>query len=127
MRTQFKGILIRNIVEDPVSFDLWGKVVSDRRSIAIKEISSLRSTLTQIEVRIQVNNSIVNNNHVLVTEDKGLDFVQTFQTLSVDWLEDFSLYQYRCQPQEKTRYCKLHKLHYGGCLGCHICTGFFRH
>jgi hypothetical protein len=114
-------------VEDPVSFDLWGKIVSDKRSIAIKEISSLRPTLMQIEVRILVNNSIFNDDHILVVGNKGLDFVQTFQALSIDWLEDMCLYQYGCQPQDKTRYCKLHKLHYGGCLGCHICTGFFMH
>jgi hypothetical protein len=114
-------------VEDPVSFDLWGKVILDQRSAAIKEVSSLRPTLKQIEVRILVNKSIVNNDRILVAEDKGWDFVQTFQKLSLDWLEDIGLYQIGYRPGERTQYCSLHKFHHGGCLGCHVCRGFFVH
>ena len=112
-------------MEDPVSFDVWAKVNPRSRSVAVKEITSIRPVLKQTEVRLLVNRSVAKDESILVAEDQGWDFVQAFQKLSSDWLEDIRVYQSGWKPEDRTKYCGIHKLNHGGCLGCHVCRGFF--
>ena len=112
-------------MEDPVSFDVWAKVTPRNREVAVGELSSLRPGLKRIEVRMLVNRSAANDEAILVAEDQGWDFVQAFKKLASDWLEEILVYQNGLKPCGRINHCSIHQLNYAGCLGCHVCTGFF--
>jgi hypothetical protein len=112
-------------MEDPVSFDVWAKVKPYNRSLAVKEITSLHPTMAERDVRLLVNRSIAKDELILVLEDQGLRFVQTFRNLSSDWLEDIRIYDRYGTPDTSNQYCAIHELHYCNRLGCYVCRDFF--
>lgn len=112
-------------MEDPVAFDVWAKVVTSSRVEAVKELSSLRHSLNEAAIRTLVNGSIVKDEPVRVAEDKGWCLVETLRRVSLGWLKEIQVYQRGYTPANKTNYCSVHKFHYGGCVGCHVCAASF--
>lgn len=112
-------------MEDPISFDVWAKVTPGNREAAVRALSSLRPELKRHEVRMLVNRSVAQDEAILVAEGRGWDFVQTFGKLSSDWLDAILVYQRGWNPGNRTSHCPTHQFNYGGCLGCHVCSGFF--
>jgi hypothetical protein len=112
-------------MEDPVSFDIWAKVPPHNREVAVRGLTSLRPELKRIEVRTLVNQSVANDEAILVAEGRGWDFVHTFKKLSSGWVDEILVYQHGWKPGRPTNYCPTNRLNYGGCLGCHVCNGFF--
>jgi hypothetical protein len=114
----------RVIMEDPVSFDVWGKVKPHNRSLAVKEITALHPEMTKMGVRLMVNRSVAKDESILVLENQGWDFVKAFQKLSSDWLEGISIYDRYGSPDKQNQYCAIHELNYNNRLGCYVCRNF---
>ena len=118
-------------MEDPTGIDVWGQIRKGFTKEAVKFLRESRPLLSELEVRKQVNSSVMEGKRVLVIERVGWKKAQQVYFDSPEWLFNLLLLQEGYFPQEfeilskYKNYCPTHRYYFGGCWGCHICSGFF--
>ena len=124
-------------MEDPIMFDLWACVLRGNGKQAIEEMFDWcvnNPTFPEFnlrESRFAVNRSMVQGESVQIARRRTWSQAQSIRTNPPAWAQDIRLYQEGYEP-EKFIYprrfkgsCEVHDFFYGGCLGCHVCRGFF--
>jgi hypothetical protein len=110
-------------MEDPIRFDLFIKVDRGHN----EEIFSwLKTNLSEIEARKAINLASVSGDWLLVAKANTWSEINTLRKNLPEWCNNAAVYQQSWRPDEFTYFCEKHNLHYGGCLGCHVCTGFYQ-
>lgn len=113
-------------MEDPVSFNLWGKIIPGQRNDAISFIRRQSVYPNEIELRKAVMASIATDRAMQISGALGLYEVSKLKAESGNTFHCFAICQESYGPAGPESYCSFHDFHYGGCLGCHICSGFYR-
>ncbi len=109
-------------MEDPITFDLFLKV---HRGHNDEIVNWLKTDIPEIEKRKAVNKASINGDWLLVSKRIRWSLVHALKLNLPEWCRDSAVCQYGYIPEE-LYFCKKHKLYYGGCLGCHVCTGFYK-
>lgn len=112
-------------MEDPVRFDVWAKPVGARRRQVLVALRQSRPLESELEVRKALNTALGAGKSVVLA--KSLTYSQALQLMGESSTEfsDFDLCQEGYQVEEAQNFCTEHALHFGGCLGCHVCNGFY--
>ena len=112
-------------MEDPIRFDLWGVVVKEELGQCNEVIASFRPDLSRLEALKLTNKSAVDSAQVLLLRGAAWQNIQKFVRSPPSWLTSITVYQEGWEPSDQTEHCGKHDLWYGGCLGCHVCSGFY--
>jgi len=113
---------------DPVRFDIWGVVIRGAISEAVQFLAAFRPGLSRLDQHKEVNASVVRQVPILLLEGLSWGKVQQLKQSLPLWARNITVLQEGYTPEEGqyTRYCAKHDLFYGGCLGCHVCEGFYQ-
>lgn len=112
-------------MEDPIKFDLWGKILAGERDRALSVLRSHKLYDSELELRKTVQSAVRCNAPVRVSSAMGYTEVTAFAGAVSSIFAELAVYQEGWTPHDKSQYCEQHDLHYGGCLGCHVCSGFY--
>lgn len=112
-------------MEDPISFDVYGKIDSEHREEAVSELLKTNIYPSEIEVRKSVNSACHDGKYTILS--RGLGWGKSHKFIEAcNWAKELTLCQEMYYPGGKESYCKEHNLHYGGILGCHVCVNFYK-
>ncbi|MDB5310204.1 MAG: hypothetical protein JWO38_4406 [Gemmataceae bacterium] len=113
-------------MENPVRFDLWAVVRPGVAAEAVAELRRLDPHLAEVEVRRRVSRSWREWTFIPLAGRVRWSQVLAVRAAPPAWAGQLRCYQEGYSPDEPPiGYCPEHDLHFGGCLGCHVCTGFF--
>jgi len=112
-------------VEDPIRFDIWGTVIPTRREAALIAARERGGYVSEIELRKAIGASCRSKIPVRVAKSVSYSLAMDFMRHSSASLHGQALYQEGFTPEDQTAYCEKHCFHFGGCLGCHVCRGFY--
>jgi len=112
-------------MEDPIRFDVWAKVIPEQRDAAIVTIRAQNIYNSEIELRKAINDAIRDSNLLQVARALSLSSALTFIEKSSQCFKEHTFCQESWAPSTDSEYCGKHNLHFGGCLGCHVCNGFY--
>lgn len=103
-------------MEEPVLIHVWGKLVPAKRREATDVIRAGAVFPNEIELRKAVMKCLREKSHIQ----------QAAQQLAaaVEGVFDEITYTQEVYGPN-SEFCHAHKFHFGGVLGCHICSGFF--
>ncbi len=118
-------------MEDPVSFDVWARVSRGAIRDAATFVAAWQPQLTALEVHSEINRSIVQGDLILIARQLTWSQSERIRHTSPEWATDIHLYQEDYGPDDWdsfsnwNNYCDRHALYFGGCLGCHVCNGYY--
>lgn len=113
-------------MEDPVRFDIWVTVRSGAAAEAVADLLPLDPQVPEVEVRRRVSRSWRQGTFILLAARVSWSQVLAVRLTPPAWAAELRFYQEGSSPDlPPAGYCPEHDLHFGGCLGCHVCTGFF--
>ena len=112
-------------MEDPVRFDVWGRVLTEGRDGALEFVRSQSTYASEKQLRFAVSRSVQGNKRVLIAASCGWAAANELTDAASKLFADIALCQEGYSPSKTGSYCEVHKLHYGGCLGCHVCQDFY--
>ena len=111
-------------MEDPIRFDIYGKVDPRTRAEAVVFLKSVNVYSSEIEVRKAVSESCQKNMRIQLARSVTWSSANQFEQ-SCNWANQIVFCQEGYWPDDGV-YCKRHNLYYGGVLGCHVCEGFYK-
>ena len=111
-------------MEEPIRFDVWAKIIPAQRKDALAAIRAQKVYLYESELRKALDNALRTGKPVRVAKSLSFSAVESFIRDS-KWLAEPMLCQESFLPSEASGFCEKHNLHFGGCLGCHVCSGFY--
>jgi len=112
-------------MEDPINFDLWGKPLATERERALDALRSHGVFESELDLRKVVHNAIRSNSLMKIAGAMGYAEVRALAQRFQSTFTQCAVYQAGWAPDGGGSYCDKHGLHYGGCLGCHVCSGFY--
>ncbi len=113
-------------MEDPVRFDIWVTVKPGAAAGAVAEFLSLDPQVPEVEVRRRVSRSWREGMFIPLVARVPWSQVLAIRAAPPAWAAELRYYQEGCSPDlPPAGYCPEHDLHFAGCLGCQVCTGFF--
>jgi hypothetical protein len=112
-------------MEDPIRFDVWGTILPAGRETALAVIREQGIYPSEIELRKAVVRALRMGEPIQVARALGYSAALDFLRESGHFLGELAISQEGWAPHERTGYCEKHRLHYGGCLGCHVCQDFY--
>lgn len=113
-------------MEDPVRFDIRVTVKPGSAAEAVADLLPLDPQVPEVEVRRQVSRSWREGTFILLAARLPRSRVLEIRAAPPAWAADLRCYQEGYSPDlPPAGYCPQHDLHFAGCLGCHVCTGFF--
>lgn len=112
-------------MEDRIRFNLWGKIVQQRREEALSTIRSQAVFPTEMELRKAVSSSLRANREVKISSALGYRAVQELAASLTGIFSELTYCQESYDPSGGKAFCPTHNFHFGGCLGCHVCQGFY--
>src|SRR5437016_5669787 len=113
-------------MEDPVRFDLWVRVAPGRHSQATCYLADHCPELSRPVILRTTKASAVDGAWALAGKAMTWSAVQEFRNEPPDWSMEHRIYQEGYGPTDvEAEHCREHDLFFGGCLGCHVCGGFF--
>ena len=112
-------------MEDPIRFDIYGKVDPGKRDEAVVSLISVNVYPDEIEVRKAVSKSCQKNVRIQLARSATWSSANEFEQ-SCNWANQIVFCQEGYWPDDESSYCKKHNLYYGGILGCHVCEGFYQ-
>jgi hypothetical protein len=113
-------------MEDPVRFDLWVVVRPGAAAGAVADLLRLDPPLPEVEVRRRVSRSWREVAFIPLATGVSWSQVLAMRAAPPTWAADLRCFQEGYSPgNPSSGYCPEHDLYFGGCLGCHVCTGFF--
>lgn len=113
-------------MEDPTTFDIWGVVCAGRESFGVEFLAAQFPLSSRIEVLKRIHRSRGQHEKVKLAGDVGW----TASTRIVSEVQQFAVevvvYQSGYTPQDEARmsWCNVHRVFYGGCVGCPVCGGW---
>ena len=107
-------------MEDPIRFDVYAKFTELPSAAAVAHLVSSRVYASELEARKAINRSTRSGEHVVIARGQGWSGALVLAR-SLPTSADPRVTQEGYSPSELPHYCDKHSLHYGGCLGCHIC------
>jgi hypothetical protein len=113
-------------MEEPVQLNLWGRVVPDRREHALAVIRKQSVFPSEIELRKAISSAVQEGRQMQISSALGYKEVNELAASIGDIFSDLTLCQEGYGPTGGKAFCPTHNFHFGGCLGCHICQGFYR-
>lgn len=111
-------------MEEPVKFDVYGKVPPDRLQHAANFAWSEGTYPSRLAALKAANHAIQHNVHIIILRSVGWLYAQKFSRLA-PWAEEVVFCQEGYQISDGHAYCSAHNLWYGGVCGCHVCSGFY--
>ncbi len=111
-------------MEDLIKFDVWGRLIPGFYDAALAEIRATRIYSSELELRQALNKARHGGFALKVAAGMSWSVAHQFLKNS-SWLQEPILYQEGRSPSDHLFYCEKHKLYFGGCLGCHVCSGFY--
>jgi hypothetical protein len=110
-------------MEDPITFDLWGKAIPDRQADAVELLPRVRPEVPRISILKELVASRSRNGWMLVADNLAWNTVEAHRVEIGDLFTDVAVYQSGYGPADLPRLqaCAVHKVAYAGCLGCHVC------
>ncbi|MDB5310212.1 MAG: hypothetical protein JWO38_4414 [Gemmataceae bacterium] len=113
-------------MENPVRFDIWTVVRPGAAAEAFADSLLLNRNLPEPEARRQVSRSSREGAFVRLAGGVPWSHVLRVRDAPPAWTGELRCYQEGYSPADPPAgYCPEHDLYFGGCLGCHVCTGFF--
>ena len=114
-------------MEDPIKFHLWAKLKAEMRAEALSFIQDQAVFSSEIELRKAVSRAVMNNRRMQISSAHGYRETQSLLEVAEAMFTEITLCQESYAPVETDppAYCATHKFHFGGCLGCHMCSGFY--
>jgi hypothetical protein len=120
-------------MEDPGGFDMWARVLRGASGEAASFIAESRPELSPLKLHCELNRSKVNGELILIARRLTWSQAQHLRQSPPTWACEIKLFQEDYGPgdwDELTpyrNYCIAHDYYYGGCRGCHVCSGFYLH
>jgi hypothetical protein len=110
-------------MEDPITFDLWGMAVADHQAAAIEVLTRTRRGASRITILKDLVASKARGEWMLIAEKLAWNTVEHLRVDVGRAFGDVSVYQSGYRPEELPRLqmCSLHRVAYGGVLGCPVC------
>ena len=118
------GCYTHRAMEDPTRFDVWARVTSPYPSTAGAWLQELRPELSLLEAKRILARSVAASEPVLLLESWAWSQARGFRDSPPSWLTDVALTQGGLPRHRRGHFCAIHRLHYAGCLGCHVCNHF---
>lgn len=115
----------RKNMEDPIRFILWGKIVPQQREEALSIIRSQAVFPSEMELRKAVSNSLRESRELPISSALGYLAVQELAASLTGTFSGLTYCQESYGPSGGKAFCSAHNFHFGGCLGCHVCQGFY--
>jgi hypothetical protein len=113
-------------MEEPITFNVWGKLVRGSYETALTAIRATKMYSSELELRKALNNA--RHGGVAFKVAAGMSWSASHEFMkNSSWLQQPILYQQGCSPSDHLAHCEMHKLYFGGCLGCPVCQGFYEH
>lgn len=112
-------------MEDPILFDVFGTILSDKKLEAVSSLVGAGCYPKEFEARMAVYFSMKDGSQILLANRLKHGDANNFID-NCTWATNFTLAQEGYSPDDANNYCREHNLHYGGILGCHICTNFYQ-
>jgi hypothetical protein len=115
-------------MEEPVSITLWGKINPKMRQEALSFVRDQGVFPSEIELRKAVMSAIQTDEQMQISSALGYRAVRDLAATSASMFSDMTYCQegYWPIPNPGDSYCEKHNFYFGGILGCHICSGFYR-
>jgi hypothetical protein len=111
-------------MEDPVRFDVYGKVPPGMAQSAADFSVSEGTYSSRSEALKAANHSTQHNVHIILMRSVGWLHAQK-NSKHAPWAMELVFCQEGYEINDKYAYCQKHNLQYGGILGCHVCSGFY--
>lgn len=112
--------------EDPIAFAVWVRVRPGHSEDALAALRDTRPHEERMALLRDVQRAVADERHVLVHPAVGWSLACQVRLTPPDWCADVVLVQCGYGPDSALEHCEAHALRYGGCLGCHVCRGFYR-
>lgn len=114
-------------MESPVKFNVWGVINASRREEALSTIRKQGIHRSEIELRKAVSRAVQNNRTLQISAAIGYQSAKEFVRRIDDVFMGLTYCQEGHAPSlDKRLFCEKHNFHFGGCLGCHLCSGFYQ-
>jgi len=116
-------------MEDPITFDLWGRSDGQHREDVLKTLSRTRPESARRELVREVAASVTADHWVLIAQDMSWATVQSMKDdIAADAtvvFDEVCVFQCGYAPPDRSKMgrCRVHQLYYGGVLGCPVCEG----
>ena len=112
-------------MECPVKFNLWGTLAPEQRERALSVIRDQHVFSSEIELRKAVSSAIRETSPIQISSALGYEKVTEFSKEVSDIFASFTFCQEGWPPSDGSSFCSKHNFHFGGCLGCHVCSDFY--
>ncbi|MEK8034995.1 hypothetical protein AACH06_29620 [Ideonella sp. DXS29W] len=113
-------------MEVPISFTVWAKVSPEMREKAISFVRLQHVFPSEIELRKAVSAAIRIDRQMQISAPLGYGAAHGLASALGPEFSDLTYCQEGYWPASSAGFCQVHNFYFGGCLGCHVCSGFFR-
>jgi hypothetical protein len=112
-------------MEDPITFDIWGRLIAERRSNARAVLQRVNPELSDKAVLQALVRASNKKEPLLLASDLGWGDAQACREEMGAYFDDIKVFQHRFGPPQEARmkYCADHRLYFSGIFGCPICEG----
>lgn len=110
-------------MEEPVLIHVWGKIIPAKRREATDVIRAHAVFPNEIELRKAVMECLREKSHIQLSSELGYQAAQQLTSAVEGMFDEVTYSQEGYGP--KSEFCPAHNFHFGGVLGCHLCSGFF--
>ena len=111
-------------MEDPIRFDVYGKASPAAVKETAEALLAYGVYASELEARKAATRSRQEGVHVLIARSLTWGAAQLLASAQLPFVE-LAIFQEGYSPADRTHFCAEHKLFHGGCLGCHVCAGFY--
>jgi hypothetical protein len=120
------GGIFGKAMEDPITFDVWGRVDPEHRAEAATILGQMQPALGRKAILQAIVNSIGRGRDILVAERLGWTFAQSSTRDLAGVFTDLRVFQAGYGPELLgcLQTCAVHSLHRGG-IRCPVCSGFY--
>jgi hypothetical protein len=110
-------------MEEPVLIHVWGKINPAKRGEATDVVRSHAVFPSEMELRKAVMECLREKSHIQLSSALGYQAAQQLASAVEGVFDGVTFAQEGYCPNSE--FCHAHNFHFGGVLGCHLCSGFF--
>jgi hypothetical protein len=115
-------------MEDPMTFDVWGRIESEGRNDAVLFLLNNRTETWELNARVIVNKAINDATLIRVLSSVGWLRATELRQSPPPWLKNATVVEQSSLPDNPFNhagnFCPYHTLFYGGWKCC-VCSGFY--
>lgn len=114
------------IMEDPITFDVWGRLRPGMGEVARALLHEARPGASRLSI-LQSIAKAPTPDGLLIIEGIGWAAAEEWRARASEAFERIELYQSGHSPsrQAHLQLCPIHRLYFGGVLGCPVCQDFY--